>query len=223
MQFSIEGGPVFTILRVKLDKGEVIRAEAGAMVSMTASLELKAKGTGKGLFGALAGAIGGESLFTSEYTATTGAGELVLAPSSPGDVLRFDMTGNTVLAQSGAYMAGTPGLELSTQGSLKAMMSGEGLFLQKITGTGTVFLSSYGSIIEKTVTPGEDFILDSGHMVAYESSLNYKVTKAAKGIFSTLASGEGLVCRFSGSGKVWYQTRNIQALAGILSPLIAKG
>jgi uncharacterized protein (TIGR00266 family) len=100
------------------------------------------------------------------------------------------------------------------------MISGEGLFLQKISGDGTVFLSCYGSIIEKTLTPGENFIIDAGHMVAYEETVSYQIKKAAKGLFSTLASGEGLVCNFSGSGKVWYQTRNIKALAGLLQPLI---
>jgi uncharacterized protein (TIGR00266 family) len=218
MKFSIDNGPVFTSLNLQLESGESIKADSGSMVAMSPTIELKAKTSGKGLMGTLKSAVGGEGLFMTEYTAETGPGELLLAPSFPGDVLPFQMNGQTMFAQSGAFMAGEKSLELSTQGSVKAMISGEGLFLQKITGVGNLFLNCYGSIIEKSLTAGEEYIVDTGHIVAFEETVTYKLKKAAKGIFNTLASGEGLVCRYSGPGKIWLQTRNMSALAKTLMP-----
>ena len=222
MDFKIENSPVFTTLTVSLQVGESFKAEAGAMVSMSPSIELKSKKQGKGLGGMLKAAVGGEGLFSSVFTAESGAGEVVLAPSSPGDIIGFDMSGNTILAQSGAYLAGTEGMELSTQGSFKAMISGEGLFLQKITGNGKVFLNSYGAVYVKELSAGEHYILDTGHLVAYEDSASYTLKKAAKGLFSTLASGEGLVCDFTGPGKLWMQTRNLKGFASLIANLMPK-
>ena len=222
MEYRIDNQPVFTTLTLKLAPGESFKAEAGAMVSMSPTLELKAKASGKGFMGTIKAAVGGEALFGSLYTATDGPGELVLAPSTPGDILKFDLSGQTILAQGGAYLAGDPDLTLSTQGSFKAMVSGEGLFLSKISGHGTLFLNSYGAIYEKELAPGEEYIVDTGHIVAFEESVTYKVKKASKGLFSTLASGEGLVCRYSGPGKIWIQTRNLGSLAQVLGALMAK-
>lgn len=222
MDYKIEHRPVFTIIRINLKQGEQFRAEAGAMVSMSPTLKLQAKSTGKGLMGTLKAAVGGESFFATLFTAETGDGELVLAPSVLGDVLKMELTGNTIYAEGGAYLAGSLGLELSTKGSFKAMISGEGLFLQKISGTGIVFLNSFGAVFEKVLAPGEVYIVDTNHIVAFEETIQYKVKKAAKGIFSTLASGEGLVCEYSGPGKMWVQTRSISALAQALGKFITK-
>jgi uncharacterized protein (TIGR00266 family) len=222
MEYKIEHGPVFTIIRLHLKQGEQFRAEAGAMVSMTPTLKLEAKTTGKGLMGTLKAAVGGEGLFASLYTAETGDGELVLAPGTLGDVMKMDMSGNTLYAQSGAYLAGSPGLELSTKGSLKAMISGEGLFLQKISGNGILFLNTYGAFFEKILAPGETYIVDTNHIVAFEETVQYKIRKAAKGILSSIASGEGLVCEYTGPGKMWVQTRALSAFAQQIERYIHK-
>lgn len=212
MQYKIEHGPVFTILRLLLAAGESIKAEAGAMVSMSPNLELQAKTTGKGFLGALGAMAGGESLFSSIYTAKA-EGDLVLAPSVIGDIIKIDMSGGTILAQSGAYLAGSVDLNITTQGSFKAMFSGEGLFLSKISGAGVLFLNSYGAVFEKTLAAGETYIVDTGHIVAFEESVQYKIKKAATGLFATMASGEGLVAEYYGPGKIWVQTRNLKAFA----------
>jgi len=222
MEFKIEHQPVFTSLTVELQSGEVFKAEAGAMVSMSPTIEIQSKKQGKGLGGMLKAAVGGEGLFATQFTASGGAGEVVLAPPTPGDIIGFDMTGNTLLAQSGAYLAGSDELELSTQGSLKAMVSGEGLFLQKISGNGKVYLNSFGAVFIRELSEGEHYILDTGHLVAYEDSASYTLKKAAKGLFSTLASGEGMVCDFTGPGKIWVQTRNLKGFAGLLAKLMPK-
>jgi len=223
VQFVIDNQPVFTTLTLRMEQGESFKAEAGAMVAKSPTIELKAKSAGKGFFGGIKAAIGGEAFFASLFTAEGGPGEVILAPAAPGDIVRFDLAGQTLFAQGGAYLAGSPDLEISTQGSFKALVSGEGLFLQKITGSGTVFLNSYGSILVKELTAGEHYTVDTGHMVAFEESVSYKVRKAAKGIFSTLASGEGLVCDYEGPGRLWIQTRNLSALGGILQRFITTG
>jgi uncharacterized protein (TIGR00266 family) len=219
MEFNIENGPVFTTLRLTFAQGETFKAEAGAMVSMSPSIKLEAKTQAKGIFGNIKAMVGGEGLFASLFTAEA-PGEVILAPAGPGDIVRLDLNNQTLYTQSGAYLAGSPGLELSTKGSMKALLSGEGLFLSKISGSGTVFFNSYGSVLVKELAAGEKYIVDTGHMVAFEESVTYTVKKAAKGLFSTLASGEGLVAEFTGPGRVWIQTRNLSALAAILQQFL---
>jgi len=220
MQFIIENEPVFTTLKIVMNRGEAFRAESGAMLAMSPSIKLEAKSSGKGLFGTLKAAVGGESLFGSVFTAEDGDGELILAPTTMGDILQLKLNNQKVFAQGGAYLAGDVGLTLSTKGSFRSMISGEGLFLQDISGSGNLFLSSYGKIVEKELKPGEAFVVDTGHIVAFESNIQYQVKKAAKGIFSSIASGEGLVCEYYGPGKIWMQTRNLPAFASLLSNLM---
>jgi uncharacterized protein (TIGR00266 family) len=220
MKTQIENRPVFTTLTVTLDSGESFRAEGGAMVSMSTTVELQSRSTSKGLGGLLKSAVGGEGIFSSEFTASGGSGEVVLAPPTPGDIIEFNLSGQTLFAQSGAYLAGTNGLELGTKGSLKSMLSGEGIFLQTISGTGTVWLSCYGSVYERKLAVSESYTVDTGHMLAFEETMSYTVKKAAKGLFSTLASGEGLVARFEGPGTLYIQSRNLSGFAALLSKLL---
>lgn len=222
MQFEILHGPVFSVLQLKLKAGETIRAEAGAMICMSPAIELKAKTTGKGFLGALGAAMGGEKIFTSEYTAQQDGAEIVLGPAGPGDIVHLSLQGETILAQSGSYLAGDASLELSAQGSITAMIAGEGLFLQRITGSGDLWLSSYGAMMQKELAPGEEYIVDTGNIVAFDGTMRYSLTKAAKGLFSSLASGEGVVCRFQGPGRIWIQTRNISAFAQLLFPFFPR-
>lgn len=220
MNFTIEKSPVFSVLKIDFLQNEQFRAEAGAMMSMSPTLTLEAQTSGKGFLGTIKAAVGGESFFASLFNASLGSGELLLSPTVPGDIIQINLENNTIYAEGGAYLAGSPELEISTKGSFKAMVAGEGLFLQKITGTGTLFLNSYGAIIEKSLNPGENYIVDTGHIVAFEKSLTYQIKKAAKGIFSTLASGEGFVCEFSGPGKIWMQTRNLTPFIQLMQKIM---
>ncbi len=220
MQTTIDNRPMFTTLTVALNQGEHFRAEAGSMVSMSPTVELEAKTQGKGLGGILRAAVGGEGIFASQFTAAGGPGEVVLAPAVPGDVVEFALQNQTVYAQSGAYLAGASELELGTKGSLKAMFSGEGLFLQTVSGTGPLFLSCYGAIFTRDLGSGETYIVDTGHMLAFEESVTYRLKTASKGLFSTVTSGEGLVAEFQGPGRIWIQSRNLRGFAGLLSKLL---
>jgi uncharacterized protein (TIGR00266 family) len=222
MEFFIESEPVFTILRVKLDAGESFRAEPGAMLAMSPTIELKALSSGKGVLGSFKAAVGGESFFASLFTASGAGGEIILAPHSVGDIIKLDLQNETIYAHGGAYLAGHPDLELSTRGSAKAMLAGEGFFLSKITGTGPLFLHSYGAIIEKTLQPGEDYIVDTGHIVAFEERIGYTIKRVSKGLFTTIASKEGLVCEYQGPGKIWLQSRNLKNFAQLIAEILPK-
>jgi len=209
----------FALAVVNLQPEQSISAEAGAMVSMSVNVDLHSELKG-GVFGALKRAVGGESAFVSTFTAKSGAGEVTFAPGAPGDVAGIEMNNQTFMVQSSSYLAGDTSLQVDTKfGGAKAWLGGEGLFLLQITGTGLLLVSSFGAIHRKTLRPGEQYIVDTGHLVAWEGQMQYNLRKAAKGsFFRSFLSGEGLVAEFSGPGEILIQTRNLRAFAGLLKP-----
>ena len=217
MQVVLEHGPAFAWARVRLAPGEAVRAEAGAMVSMSATVDLETKMQG-GFLGALARKVlTSESFFQNTFTAVRGPGEVTLAPSLMGDVRVREMDGRDFLLTSGAYLASSPTVEMQTKwGGMKSFFAREGLFLLRAHGPGTLLFCCYGALVEVDVPP-EGYVVDTGHVVAFESTLDYEVTKVG-GMKSLFLSGEGLVCRFSGHGRLWLQTRSLDAFVGELVP-----
>lgn len=217
MNHEILYRPSYSLLKVNLGKGESISAEAGAMVSMSSTIEIETKMKG-GLFGALKKSVlGGESFFTNNFKAND-AGEVCFAPSLPGDLSAVTLANQTILAQSGAYVASSPEITVDTKwGGAKTFISKEGFFLLKIAGTGTVFLSSYGAIHEVQLAAGQKYTVDTGHMVAFDDGVRYEV-KRVGGLKSTLFSGEGLVCELTGPGRIMLQTRSEDAFISWLTP-----
>lgn len=209
----------FALAVVNLQPEQSISAEAGAMVSMSANVDLYSEMKG-GVFGALKRAVGGESAFVSTFTANGGAGEVTFAPGAPGDVAGIEMNNQTFMVQSSSYLAGDTSLQVDTKfGGAKSWLGGEGLFLLQIAGTGLLLVSSFGAIHRKTLRPGEQYVVDTGHLVAWEGQMQYNLRKAAKsGFFRSFLSGEGLVAEFSGPGEILIQTRNLRAFAGLLKP-----
>jgi uncharacterized protein (TIGR00266 family) len=129
------------------------------------------------------------------------------------------MKGDSFLLTAGSFLACTPGLELSTRfGGLRAFFSGEGAFLVEVSGQGDLFYNAYGGVVEKEVQ-GE-FVVDTGHVVGWEPTLSYTIGGMG-GLKQTLFSGEGLVMRFTGQGKLILQTRHLPSLAGWLSPYLS--
>jgi uncharacterized protein (TIGR00266 family) len=210
--------PSFALAVVRLAAEQSIQAEAGAMVSMSANVELQSQMKG-GLMGALKRAVGGESAFVSTFTARGGPGEVTFAPGGPGDIAALEMTGQSFFVQSSSYLAGDTGLVVDTRwGGAKSFFGGEGLFVLQVTGTGVLLLSSFGAIHRKQLQAGERYVVDTGHLVAWEGSTQYTLRKAASGFFRSMVSGEGIVAEFSGPGEILIQTRNLQAFAGMLKP-----
>jgi len=144
----------------------------------------------------------------------------MLAPPLSGDCEAVTLEGNGLIIQSTSYIACQESVEIDTKfGGLKGLMSGEGLFFLHAKGNGVVFISSYGAIRELKVTAGNDMIIDTGHIVAFDEALSWKVERVG-GLKSTLLSGEGLVARFSGEGRVWLQTRSPGAFLNWIIPKI---
>jgi uncharacterized protein (TIGR00266 family) len=214
------GGNAFACARVELAADQAIRAEAGAMVGMSANVELEARMQG-GLMGALKRMVTRESFFVSTYTARGGAGEVLLAPAVPGDIAPVELAGRTLLVQSSSWLAGELDLAVDTEfAGFRGLFAGEGLFFIRVSGRGTVLLSSYGAIVRRTLPPGARYVVDTGHVVAFEAQMPYQVRRAARsGWLRSFLSGESLVAEFAGPGEVWLQTRNLASLAGALFPL----
>lgn len=188
------------------------------MVSMSANIELQSEMKG-GLMGALKRAVGGESAFISTFTARGSAGEVTLAPGSPGDVAAIEMSNQLFFVQSSSYLAGDASLVIDTRwGGAKSFFGGEGLFVLQVQGTGLLLVSSFGAIHRKRLAAGERYIVDTGHLVAWEGTMQYTLRKAASGFFRSLVSGEGIVAEFTGPGELLIQTRNLAAFAGLLKP-----
>lgn len=216
--FEILHQPAFSLAVVRLQPEQFIQAEAGAMVSMSANVELQSQMKG-GLMGALKRAVGGESAFVSTFTARGGPGEVTLAPGSPGDIAAIEMTNQQFFVQSSSYLAGDAGLVVDTRwGGAKSFFGGEGLFVLQVTGTGLLLLSSFGAIHRKRLAAGERYVVDTGHLVAWEGTTQYTLRKAAAGFFRSMLSGEGVVAEFTGPGELLIQTRNLAAFAGLMKP-----
>ncbi len=219
MKAEILGGPTFAHIHATLEPGEEILAESDAMSSMAAELDLDAKFNG-GLFAGLAKKfLGGESLFINHYKNNTDRPlTLTLVQGTPGDTRSIDLDGGRICLQPGAYIASTPGIKLGLRWAGFASFIGrEGLFKLELSGKGTVWYGAYGALVDHDVQ-GE-YIVDTGHLVAYDPSMRLKV-QLAGGLFGSLFGGEGLVTRVEGNGKITLQSRSLSGLAGWLNSKI---
>lgn len=205
LTYKIEGRPDYSFLTVQIPANQTLKVEASAMATMDTHLVMKTK-----LRGGLGRFLTGESLFLNEFTAERASGEIGLAPGTPGDLFHQYLDGNTIFLQNSAFVAATTGVNLETkwQGMLKGFFSGESFFLIRCSGKGDLWFNSYGAIIEIDVE--DDYVVDTSNIVAFTEGLEYRVAKVG-GYKSLFFSGEGFVCRFTGKGKVWIQTRSAQA------------
>jgi len=223
MEHEVLYAPSYSVARVVLEAGETLRGESGAMVSMSPNIQIESTTGGGLLKGLFRKAVGGESFFQTTFTAEGSPGEVLLAPQAPGDIRVIELSAEAYYIQSGSFLGCSSSIELDTSfGGARSFFSGEGLFLLKASGTGGLFVSSYGAIHEKTLAAGETYVVDTTHIVAFAETVNYSVKKAAKGWFSSITSGEGLVCEYTGPGKILLQTRSVQSLVSWLIPFIPR-
>ena len=222
MKHEILYKPSYSLAVLDMERGEEIVAESGAMVSMSPGISIETSTRGGGLLGGLARKfLTNESFFLNTFHADE-PGEISLAPPLPGDVFYTDMRNQTLMVQSGSYMASSKSLSVDTQwGGAKTFFSKEGLFLIRVQGSGDLFLSSYGAIHIKELGNGEKYIVDTGHMVAFDETVNYRVTRVG-GLKSTLFSGEGLVVELTGPGRVLIQSRSADSFLSWLIPQLPK-
>lgn len=219
MEIEILHRPSYSLAIARLAPDEKIRAEPGAMVSFSTGIDIETKMAG-GLLKSLGRAmLGGESLFQNFWKAGPQGGEVTLAPELPGDVALLEMKGETVLVQTSCFLASEVGVDVTGKLSSKAFLSGEGISILEARGRGKLLVSSYGAIYEKTIGPGEKYVVDSSHLVAFDDSLSIR-PRPVGGLKSTLLSGEGLVIELTGPGRIFIQTRSPQALINWIIPQI---
>jgi len=210
MQVEITGGPAFAYAEVTLPPGGAVRLESGAMAMTRGDIEIVTSTQG-GFMRGLKRTLGGESFFVNDFTTRTG-GQVGLAAVLPGDLVHVDLTGQDLMVQSGSWIASDTSVDVDSKwGGAKGFFSGAGLVLLRCSGQGDLLVSSYGGMRAMVLAPGEKVTIDTGHIVAFDSSVQYTVRKAGSWK-TTFLSGEGLVTDFTGPGRVWLQTRNSSEL-----------
>lgn len=209
METEIRNKPSFAIVHVDMGPGDRIIAEADAMASMSANVAMRCRWNG-GFLRAMAKRIFcNETLFVNQYHCA-GEGELVLTQPFPGDIECIELKGNSLYLQPGAFLACEPGVRLGLGwAGFASWLGREGLFRLKVSGTGRIWFGAYGGIFAREID--HEYVVDTGHLVAYEPSVSLRVGMAG-GIFSSFFSGEGLVSRMRGPGRVYLQSRSMESL-----------
>lgn len=221
MQFEILMRPSYSALKCVLGTGEEVRTESGSMLAMDRTAKIEA-GVQGGAWKAIKRTIlTSESFFVTTIRATQPETEVYLAPRAVGDVEVLELKGDSYIIQGGSFLASEKTVESDSHFSgWKGFIGGEGIFMIKATGTGKVFVSSFGGIIRKDLVPGESFAVDNGHIVAFPASMKYAVQKVGESIFSMVSTGEGLACVFEGPGSIYLQSRNLRTFAETLNPFL---
>jgi len=220
-------GDVDPFLHVSMRQGEKIYCESNAMVMMESALELKGRmqgGLGAALMRTFAN---GESFFQQHIEAVKGDGDCLLSPTLPGAMQVVDVGQRQYLISDGAFVAATSGVDLKvrTQNIGNALFGQSGgFFITETTGSGQLVVSGFGSMSQLEVTPGHDIVIDNAHVVCWDSSLRYEIsvtTNQSSGFLGNLVnsvtSGEGMVLRFSGAGKVLVCSRNRETFVAWLN------
>lgn len=214
MQFAIAHAPTFTTLEFVLGEKESVVAQPGCMLAMTTGIQVTA-GMGThmkgrpGLGRAARSMLAGESFFSAVFSAKRDGERVVLAPAESGEIRAMEVKpGQHHFIASGAFLACTSGVRISIEyAGVKGWMATRGLFLMRTDGEGTVFVSSYGSLVDQTLGEAERFVVDNRYIVAFSDTMRFETVKVAESVKHSFLAGEGLVNRFTGPGALLYQTR----------------
>jgi uncharacterized protein (TIGR00266 family) len=222
MDIAIEYRPGNSIARFKLGPSEEFTAEGGAMISMSPDIQMQTTTHKKNKGGILKAAkrlLSGESFFMNHYTASSRGGEVVLGGTLPGDMQDYELDNERLIVQGGSYVASSPDVDIDMgwQG-FKSVLSGESIFWLNLSGSGKVVFNSFGAIYPVEVN-GE-YIVDTGHIVAFNETLNFTISKAGQSWMSSFLGGEGLVCKFQGQGTVWCQSHNPKSFGQSIGPML---
>ncbi len=210
MEAEVRNRPSFANIRVQLNPGDSIIAEADAMASMSSGIAMSTRFNGGAVQAVAKRVFGSESLFVNEFTASR-PGELVLTQPFPGDIECIELKGNTMFLQPGAFLACEPGVSLGLGwAGLASFVGKEGLFRLKVSGHGRIWFGAYGGIFVREID--REYVVDTGHLVAYEPTIGIRIGMAG-GVFSSFFGGEGLVTRVTGPGRIYLQSRSMDGLA----------
>ena len=205
-KFEIISKGESAMLKINAEAGEVYQTEGGAMVCMDPVFQTKT--TGGGLGKMLGRGLSGESMFMQYYKATSN-GEILLAPKSNGDIQGVRLDGNrSITISNGNFLACSQCVNIESKIKARGMIgSGEGLVGLVASGNGYLFTNSCGSVYKKVLDEGEHYVVDSGHLIMWDTSLKVS-SELAGGIANSILSGEGVVAKFTGPGEIWIQTRS---------------
>ena len=223
MQYEFKGG-VFPVVVCQLADGEKMITEKGSMVWMTPNMEMET--TGGGLGKMFSKAFSGESMFQNSYTAR-GAGMIAFGSSFPGRILTLEVApGREFILQKTAFLASEAGVQLSIHFNKKfgaGLFGGEGFIMQRLSGNGIAFAEVDGELVEYTLAPSQQMVVDTGNVLGFESSVAIDIQQV-KGIKNKLLGGEGFFNTvLTGPGKIWLQTMPISGVASAIQPFIVTG
>jgi len=204
MQVNILYRPSQAIAQCWLQPNESLMAESGAMMGMSTNVNMQTQSGG--LMKGLKRLFGGESFFRNTFTAQGGQGEVLLTTPLCGDMAVLEAGATQWHIQNSAYVGSSTTVDVATSGTVKGMFSGAGLFVLDTQGQGQVVIGAFGAI--EPLTVDGNMVIDTGHLVAWDTRLQYSVGKSGSGWIASWLSGEGLVCHFQGQGQVYVQTRN---------------
>lgn len=213
MKIDIIQGPGNAAAHVKLKSNETLVAEGGAMIAMSSNISISTtthQRSGGGITSGLKRMLSRESFFLNHFTATSDGATVTVAPTLSGDIRMLELKNTRLVVQSGSYVACEQSVEMNIgwQG-FKSLFAKEGLFWINLSGQGKVLVNSFGAIYPIEVD-GE-YIVDTGHIVAFDETLHFSLSKAGRSWLSSILGGEGLVCRFKGKGTVWCQSHSATA------------
>lgn len=221
MKYQIKGEPLPVVV-CELEAGEKMITEKGSMSWMTPNMKME---TSAGGFGKAMGRMfSGERMFQNIYTAEGGAGMIAFASSFPGAIRAIEITpDHPVIAQKSSFLAATEGVELSVHFQKKigaGFFGGEGFIMQKLSGSGIVFVEIDGSAVEYELAAGQKLIVDTGYLALADSTVSIDV-QSVKGVKNVLFGGEGMFNTvLTGPGKVTLQTMPLSAFAGSIAAMI---
>lgn len=224
MQYELKGG-AFPVVVCRLNSGESMITEKGSMVWMTPNMEMTTTGGG-GIGKMFSIALTGESMFQNIYTAR-GEGMITFGSSFPGQILPLEVTpGKSFILQKSAFLASEAGVQLSMHVNQKlgaGFFGGEGFIMQKLTGNGIAFAEVDGELVEYTLAPGEQMVVDTGYVMGFELSVSMDIQQV-KGLKNMVLGGEGLFNTvLTGPGKIWLQTMPISGVAAAIQPFLTFG
>jgi uncharacterized protein (TIGR00266 family) len=222
MRYEIKYRPSYAMLVVSLDQGESITAESGALTYMDPTIEPRTRKREKSFWGSLGlSVIGGQSFWVNDYTAMQGSAEAAFVSAPVGDIAMLEVRPDKgYVIQKSAYIASTQNIDLDVkwEGFTKGLF-GQGLFMLRATGSGQLFINTFGAIDTHTLQPGQTLIVDNFHLVGFSDTCSYKVTKFG-GLKETLLGGEGLVTQITGPGEIYIQTKSLREFVDWLWTLL---
>ena len=225
MEYQIKGDTLPVVI-CHLEAGEKMITEGGAMSWMSPNMLMETTTNG-GIGKAFGRMFSGEKFFQNVYTSQGGKGLIAFASSFPGSIKAFQISpGNEMIFQKSAFLAAESGIELSIHFHKKlgsGLFGGEGFILQKVSGYGTVFAEFDGHLVEYELQPGQQIVVDTGHLAAMTPSCQMDI-QAVKGVKNMVFGGEGIFnTLITGPGRVWLQTMPISNVAGVLRPYLPTG